>query len=229
MANEFSLEVSKREISTKGNIKSLRRENQVPGVFYSHDSKSSIPFSIEKKMLKEAHKSGARIFNINVGGKKRTVIFKSVQYHPITDEVIHVDLYGVKMDQMVAVSVELKLIGTAVGIKEGGILVQGLSELSIECLPMNIPEFLEIDIAHLQLGDSMRVEDLDLDKNINILSNPDQILASVTHPMKEVEPEVSEEEMDEEFMEEEGSEDKKDTGDDKPETSDSDKNDSKES
>ena len=78
MAIEFSLEVSKREISNKGNIKNLRKVDKVPGIFYSHDSKSSIPFSIERTTLKEAHKSGSRIFNINVGGKKRTVIFKSV-------------------------------------------------------------------------------------------------------------------------------------------------------
>ena len=201
MANEFSLEVSKREISNKGNIKSIRREDKVPGIFYSHDSKSSIPFSIERKTLKEAHQSGARIFNITVGGKKRTVIFKSVQYHPITDQAIHVDLYGVKMDQMVAVNVELKLIGSAIGITEGGILVPGLNELSIECLPMNIPEFLEVDVSNLELGNSFRVENLTLDDTINILSSPDQIIASVTHPMAEVET-VTPEEDEEEFMDE---------------------------
>tara|TARA_B100001750_G_C15393355_1_gene538650 strand:+ start:290 stop:979 length:690 start_codon:yes stop_codon:yes gene_type:complete len=229
MANEFSLEVSKREISNKGNIKSIRREDKVPGIFYSHDSKSSIPFSIERKTLKEAHQSGARIFNITVGGKKRTVIFKSVQYHPITDQAIHVDLYGVKMDQMVAVNVELKLIGSAIGITEGGILVPGLNELSIECLPMNIPEFLEVDVSNLELGNSFRVENLTLDDTINILSSPDQIIASVTHPMKEEEPQVVEdEEMDEEFMEEEG-EEKKEGSDEKSESSDDEKNDSKES
>ena len=116
MANEFNLELTKREISNKGALKKLRKDGKVPGIYYSHDSKASIPFYIEKIMLREAYKSGARIFNITVGSKKRTVIFKAVDYHPVTDEVIHVDLYGVKMDQAVSVNVQFNLIG------DGGVL-----------------------------------------------------------------------------------------------------------
>ena len=201
MANEFNLELTKRELTNKGALKKLRKEGKVPGVYYSHDSKSSTPFYIEKTMLREAYKSGARIFNINVGSKKRTVIFKAVDYHPVTDEVIHVDLYGVKMDQAVSVSVQINLIGDAVGIKEGGILVQGQDEIEIECLPMDIPEFIEVDISSLELGDVMRVENLDLDKKLSIKSSEDQIIASVTHPMAEVETVVPEE-GEEEFMDE---------------------------
>ena len=88
MANEFNLTVNKREISNKGGRKELRKSGKVPGVFYSHDSKKSTPFYINIADLKDAQKSGSRVFNINVGNKKRTVLFKSVQYHPITDEVI---------------------------------------------------------------------------------------------------------------------------------------------
>ena len=79
MANEFNLEVSKREVSNKGSLKRSRKEGLVPGIYYSHDSKSSIPFFIEKTMLREAYKSGARIFNINVGNKKRTVINRKLR------------------------------------------------------------------------------------------------------------------------------------------------------
>ena len=185
MANEFTLEVTKRESVSKNEIKQMRKEGKVPGIYYSHDSKNSIPFYIERQVLRQAYKSGARIFNINVGSKKRTVIFKSVDYHPVTDQVLHVDLYGVKMDQAVTISVELKLTGSAQGVVEGGILVQGLNEVEIDCLPMDIPEFLEVDISNLNLGDSLRVADLQLDEKFAIKSSEDQIIASVTHPMKE--------------------------------------------
>ena len=201
MANEFNLELTKREISNKGALKKLRKDGKVPGIYYSHDSKASIPFYIEKIMLREAYKSGARIFNITVGSKKRTVIFKAVDYHPVTDEVIHVDLYGVKMDQAVSVNVQINLIGDALGIKEGGILVQGQDEIEIECLPMDIPEFIEVDVSELELGDVLRVENLQLDKKLSIKSSDDQIIASVTHPMAEVET-VTPEEDEEEFMDE---------------------------
>ena len=185
MTNEFTLEVTKRDSASKNEIKQIRKEGKVPGIYYSHDSKNSIPFYIERQVLRQAYKSGARIFNINVGSKKRTVIFKSVDYHPVTDQVLHVDLYGVKMDQAVTISVELKLTGSAKGIIEGGILVQGLNELEIDCLPMDIPKFLEADISNLNLGDNLRVADLQLDEKFVIKSNDEQIIASVTHPMKE--------------------------------------------
>ena len=175
MANEFNLTVNKRELSNKSGRKQLRKLGKVPGVFYSHDSKKSTPFYINIADLKDAQKSGSRVFNINVGNKKRTVLFKSVQYHPITDEIIHVDLYGIKMDQTVVVNILVKLLGTAKGVQEeGGILVQVLNELEVECLPMDIPESVEVDISHLALGESFRVEDLDDIEKITIKSSSDQ-------------------------------------------------------
>ena len=225
MANEFNLEVTKRDLTNKGALKQLRKNGKVPGIYYSHDSKASVPFYIEKTMLREAYKSGARIFNINVGTKKRTVIFKDVDYHPVTDEVIHVDLYGVKMDQAVSVSVQINLIGDAAGIKEGGILVQGQSEIEIECLPMDIPEFIEVDISELEMGDVTRVEDLKLDSKLTIKTVADQIIASVTHPVTEVEA-AAPEEGEEGFMDEEESSAGSDTpqeGGDTPEKSDDNK------
>ena len=211
MANEFTLEVTKRDSVSKNEIKQMRKEGKVPGIYYSHDSKNSIPFYIERQVLRQAYKSGARIFNINVGSKKRTVIFKSVDYHPVTDQVLHVDLYGVKMDQAVTISVELKLTGSAKGVVEGGILVQGLNELEIDCLPMDIPEFLEVDISNLNLGDSLRVADLQLDEKFAIKSSEDQIIASVTHPMKEVETTDSTEEEGE-FLDESGTSTESESG-----------------
>ena len=211
MTNEFTLEVTKRDSVSKNEIKQMRKEGKVPGIYYSHDSKNSIPFYIERQVLRQAYKSGARIFNINVGSKKRTVIFKSVDYHPVTDQVLHVDLYGVKMDQAVTISVELKLTGSAKGVVEGGILVQGLNELEIDCLPMDIPEFLEVDISNLNLGDSLRVADLQLDEKFAIKSSEEQIIASVTHPMKEVETTDSTEEEGE-FLDESGTSTESESG-----------------
>ena len=203
MALEFNLKISKRNLENKGALKKLRKEGNVPGIYYSHNSNASIPFYIERKMLKEAYKSGARIFNINVGDKKRTVIFKAVDYHPVTDKIIHVDLYGVKMDQVVTVNVSINLLGTAKGTIEGGILVAGRTEIEVECLPMNIPENFEMDVSELEIGDVLRVRDILVNKDIAIKSSPEQIVASVTHQMKEEEIKIEvEEEEEEEFLEE---------------------------
>ena len=199
MANEFNLVVNKRDLTNKGGMKQMRKSGQIPGIYYSHDSKSSASFSIDVSELRNAQKSGARVFSINVGNKKRTVLFKSVQYHPVTDEIIHVDLYGVKMDQAVTVNVNVILMGTARGVQEeGGIVVQGVSELEVECLPNNIPESIEIDISNLELGQSFRVENMDSIDNVTIKSSEDQILASVTQAMKEEVQEPKEEDDSEE-------------------------------
>ncbi len=188
MAQEFKLDIFKRDDISKSSLKQLRRDGNIPGIFYSYNSKESIPFYIENKTLVEAKKSGARIFNIAVGSNKQTVIFKSVQYHPVTDEVLHVDLYGVNMDQVVAVKVQLKLVGNAAGVlNEGGVLVQSLNEVEIECLPSDIPENITIDISELNLGDSLKIEEIELDEKFSLKSDSQQVIASVTQAMKEEE------------------------------------------
>tara|TARA_B100000959_G_C14716218_1_gene514983 strand:- start:176 stop:763 length:588 start_codon:yes stop_codon:yes gene_type:complete len=168
--------------------------------------------------LNKAKKSGARIFNINVENEKQTVIFKSTQYHPVTDQVIHVDLYGVDMKQAVLVKIQLILTGNALGVlNEGGVLVQSLNELEIECLPGDIPENIEIDISNLELGNTLRVEDITLDEKFSLKTNTEQVIASVTQAMKEEEtiPDLDEGEEGVEGEEgiegEEGDEDKSDS------------------
>lgn len=188
MADEFKLDIFKRNNLSKSSLKQLRRDGNIPGIFYSYDSKESIAFYMDNKTLAEAKKSGARIFNIAVGSKKQNVIFKSVQYHPVTDTVLHVDLYGVDMNQAVSVQVQLKLEGNAAGVlNEGGVLVQSLNEIEIECLPSDIPENISVDISELGLGDSFKVEDLKLEEKISIKSDTNQVIASVTQAMKEEE------------------------------------------
>ena len=195
MSNENILDVNKREIVNKGERKRLRNDGKIPGIYYSHDSKESIPFYISKNEIHKAQKSDARIFDINVGSKKRSVLFKSVQYHPVTDEILHIDLFGIKMDQLVTVSVNIELVGTAKGVVEGGIVVQSINELLIECLPMNIPNFVELDISDLEIGQNLKVEDIKLDDKIAAKTNPEEIIVSVTQAMKEEElaPQVDDE------------------------------------
>jgi large subunit ribosomal protein L25 len=203
---EFKLEVNKRDGSGKKASKQARREGGIPGIYYSHDSKESIPFSIDQKVLFEAQKSGAHIFNISVGTKKRNVIFKSVQYHPVTDDILHIDLYGVKMDKKITVKVSIHLTGDATGVKdEGGVLNSPTSEIEISCFPMDIIGAIEVDVTELSIGDSMQVGDIKLDDKLTLMSSPDAVVASVTHAMREEEP-VVEEEGEDLFMDEEGGE-----------------------
>ena len=203
MANEHKIDINKREIMGKKGVKQLRREGMIPGIYYSPNSESSTPIVISQGDFHEAVKSGARIFNISVGEKKQNVLFKSVQYHPVTDQVLHIDLYGIRMDRAVNIKIPVHLIGDPIGVtEEGGVISQATMEIEITCLPGDIPEFVETDVSGLAIGDAINVGILQLDEKITLITPEDTVLASVTHAMKEVEPVVEEEEED--FMDEEG-------------------------
>ena len=204
MANELKIDINKRENINKKAVKQLRKDNNIPGVYYSPSSKESSPFYISQGEYHEAVKSGARIFNINVDGKKQTVLFKSIQYHPVTEKVLHIDLYGIRMDKPVNIKIPVQLTGSPIGVvEEGGVLNQASNEIEIQCLPADIPEFVETDISELNLGDSINVGSIDLDENITLVTSEDTVLASVTHAMKEIEP-VVEVDEDELFLDEDG-------------------------
>jgi len=204
MANEHKIDINKRANTGKKAVKQLRKDNNIPGVYYSPSSKESVTFYISQGEYHDAVKSGGRIFNINVEGKKQTVLFKSIQYHPVTEKVLHIDLYGIKMDKPINIKIPVQLTGSPIGVmEEGGVLNQASNEIEIQCLPANIPEFVETDISELNLGDSINVGSIDLDENITLVTSEDTVLASVTHAMKEIEP-VVEVDEDELFLDEDG-------------------------
>ena len=204
MANKHKIEINKRENLSRQGLKELRKTGNIPGIYYAGGSNNSIPIFITKQDLNLAIKSGARIFNIAVGEKKQNVLFKSVQYHPVTDEIIHIDLYGVRMDQTITIKVAIQFLGDAVGVKdEGGILNQPLNEIEIQCLPGDIPEMVELDISELGMGNSLNAIDIKLDEKFKLVTAEDAVVVSVTQPMKEVEP-VIELDEDEAFLDEDG-------------------------
>ena len=191
---EYKIEVQKRELSSKKSfVKDLRRNGDIPGIYYSHDSKESIPFMVTQKTLREALKSDSQVYKINVGNKLRDVIIKSIQYHPITEEMLHIDLYGVDMDTKVVVKVPIIIIGQAIGVKEeGGVLNQSMTEIDVECLPSDIPQNIEVDISNLAIGDTTRLENIATADNLNLVGDADMLIASVVAPAKQEEVEVEE-------------------------------------
>ena len=198
MAKEYKLEVEKRDSTKKSDLKKYRKDGKIPGVYYSHDSKESINFLVSQSEINMALKSDANIFAINVGGENKNVLFKSVQYHPVTEQMIHIDLYGVNMKKAVTVKVPLEMTGDAVGVREeGGILNQVSQDIEIKCLPMDIPNIIEVDISNLSIGDTILSSQISLGDELELISAEDMLIVSVTLPMKEVEPEVEEDGLEE--------------------------------
>jgi len=189
----YKIAVNKRELSSKKSfVRNLRSKDEIPGIYYSHDSKASIPFSVSKKIMSEALKSEAQVYQISVGSKARDVIIKSVQYHPVSEEMLHIDLYGVKMDQEVTVKIPIEITGQSEGIKSGGVLNQVLTELEISCLPGDIPQNVVIDITDLNIGDSIRLAQVSLPNNVTPVGDEEIFIVSIVPPTKveEVEEEM---------------------------------------
>ncbi len=190
---ELTFEIKKREISSKGNLKRLRKEGFTPGVFYAKDVEEPYYFYIAEKELNPLiYTSETHMVTLKTDDEKEfKAILKDVQFDPVRENVIHVDFQGIKFGEIITVQIPVVHTGASVGVKEGGILTQFIHKLDVECLPRQIPEKVELDITNLGIGDSLYVKDVTM-KNAKILNAEDAIIFTITPPKSVVE-EVTEE------------------------------------
>lgn len=184
---EKILKAKKREITTKGAINQLRKSGFVPGIYYSK-GKDQITFSVEEVALnKLVFTSETSIIQLSFDGEEQLgCVIKDVQFDPVTDKVVHFDVQGVTLGELLQIELPISLIGTSAGVKDGGILQELTHKLDVECLPRDIPQHIEIDISGLKVGESIHVRDLSFE-NIKILNNEDTVIVSIVHPKIEVE------------------------------------------
>ena len=168
-----------------------RLQNKVPAVVY-HSGIEAIPLSVDKISLNKALRTGQMIFEINVENKNQFVLVKEVQYHPVTDEIIHIDFQKVKEDEKISLEVAVRSSGEAQGVKLGGLLVQMLNAVTIKCKPAEIPEFLEIDVTDMEMNTNLFVKDITLPTDVEMLTPEDIAVVSVQEPKQEKEEEVVE-------------------------------------
>lgn len=188
MAKQFKLTVEKRDLKGNKDLRQLRQDMKIPGVYYSYDG-SNILFQISNNEVKNAIQSGANIFTVNVGGNEQNVVFKSVQYHPVTEQIIHIDLYGVDMNKPISIKIPIVYVGTPLGVStEGGVVVTNLNEIEILCLPSDIPENIEVDISNVSIGENIQAGDVDLGDKFKLVTLEDSTLMSVTHVVVEETP-----------------------------------------
>ena len=169
-----------------------RLQNKVPAVVY-HSGVEAIPLSVDKVSLNKALRTGQMIFEVNVEDKNQFVLVKEVQYHPVTDEIIHIDFQKVKEDEKISLEVAVRSSGEAQGVKLGGLLVQMLNSVTIKCKPAEIPEFLEIDVTDMEMNTNLFVKDITLPEDVEMLTADDIAVVSVQEPKEEKEEEVVEE------------------------------------
>ena len=183
----YKLDVlSRQEIRSKA-AKALRKKGMIPGVLY-FAGEQNVNISIEKSVLFHAMQSGQRIFEIDQDGESQYTMIKQLQYHPVTDEVIHVDLMRVRRSEKITISVPLVLVGDSIGVKEGGVLSQSLNQIEISCFPTDVPEQIELNIEDLELNSAKSVSDLKIDiEDVDIVTDPSLNIVSITPPASEEE------------------------------------------
>ena len=193
----YKLDVTNRKELRSKAARSLRKKGIVPGVLY-YSGEENVNISIEKSVLFHAIQSGQRIFEIDQEGESQYTMIKQLQYHPVTDEIIHVDLMRVRRSEKITISVPLILVGDSIGVKEGGVLSQSLNQIEISCFPTDVPEQIELNIEDLELNSAKSVADLELDlEDVDIVTDPSLNIVSITPPASEEEVVEEEDALDE--------------------------------
>ena len=197
----YKLEIENRNSVGKKASKEIRRAGKIPSVLY-YKGEKPVSISIDKRILNQAIKSDQRIYEVEIDSESQYVMIKEAQYHPITDEIIHVDFMRVRRSEKMTISVPIILVGKPAGVTEGGILSQSMTQIEISCFPTNVPESIEVNVDHLDINSSVSVDDVTVDdEDIEIISASDLSIASVIPPAVEEEPVIAEEEaLDEEAV-----------------------------
>ena len=203
MSEQVNLNATNREVEGKSSSRQLRRTGSIPAVIYGGE-KEPIRISIlEKDIAKASEIPGfaTQILNINIGGDDQNVIVKELQRHPATQRVLHADLQRVNPDTKISISVPVRFLNedNCMGVKmHGGAISRLINNIDITCLASNLPEYLEVDVAELDVGDSVFLSALDLPEGVEIPSlalgeDRDQAVVSVTEAkVLDIEPEVME-------------------------------------
>ena len=205
MSDQVSLSVDVRAESGKKVAKRLRYRGQLPAVVYGEGAES-VACSVDYRALTDLLKAHGRnaIITLSAGDASQSTIIKDIQYHPLGDEILHVDFHRIDLTRKIVVEVPIQATGSAVGVRIGeGILEQMLHELEVECLPTEIPDHVEIDVSDLDIGDSLHVSDIVADGgDLTIVTDADRTVFAVAAPTLIIE----EEEEDEEGLVAEGEE-----------------------
>jgi large subunit ribosomal protein L25 len=204
MAGERAkLEVKEREALGSRESRRLRKQGLIPGVLY-RSGDTPHPFTVPERELRRVLTGSSGLHTIldvviDGGGKAHPSILKEYQQDPLRGTLTHIDLHEVRLDRPIQASVVVQLVGEPAGVREGGVLSQVSREITVEALPMEIPEHIEVDVSGMALGDTLRADALPAMEGVAYLDDPDEtVLATVTLPTREVEPEPVEAEEGEE-------------------------------
>ncbi|REH95563.1 50S ribosomal protein L25/general stress protein Ctc [Staphylococcus felis] len=171
---------------TRGDLRKIREAGKVPAVVYGYGTKN-VSVKVDEvefiKVIREVGRNG--VIQLGVGSKEIKVMVSDYQFDPLKNQITHIDFLAINMSEERTVEVPVHLIGEAPGAKEGGVVEQPIFDLEITATPDNIPEYLEVDISGLEIGDSISVSEIKVSGDFTIENNPEDAVASVVAPTEE--------------------------------------------
>ena len=185
----------KRANLGKNESKKLREDGNVPCVVYG--GKEQIHFHAPMILFRDlVYTPGANFVKLNIEGEEKDVILQDIQFHPVSEVILHADFLELNDNKKVKMEIPVKIFGDSPGVQQGGKILMRIRKLSVMAYPKNMPEFIEVDISGLDLGKSIKVEDL-LNDEFDILNSPVVSVVSVNIPRVKIEIEEEEEEGEE--------------------------------
>jgi large subunit ribosomal protein L25 len=185
-----ALKVSAREPSGSRSARRLRRDGNVLGVVYGGGDEP-VCFQVQSRELRHVLAGAGAVLDLSIGdGTGSPVVIKELVRHPITGETVHLDLLRVRLDQKIQSTVQLELTGAedAPGVKDGGVLEHVTRELAIEALPTDIPDSLTHDVSTMEINDTITLEALTPPSTVTLLDDPETVIATLTPPKLQLEP-----------------------------------------
>jgi large subunit ribosomal protein L25 len=185
------LVVQNRAVLGSAESRRLRRQGLIPGVLYGREAPVAI--AVEERALRSALTGDAgtnAVLDVVVdGGSSHASVLKEYQQDPVRGFITHVDLQEVRLDQPIHSTVPVHLVGEAAGAKEGGVLQQSVTEITVEALPLEVPASVDFDVSGLHIGESAHLSDIVLPDGVTLVDDAESVLASVTQPTRVEEPE----------------------------------------
>ncbi|SUZ86130.1 uncharacterized protein METZ01_LOCUS38984 [marine metagenome] len=193
MASYYKLPIEIRTGSGASLARELRRNGKIPANYY-YSGEANQNLAIDKKAFNHAIHSGQQVFEVDINNETIYIMIKDIQYHSVTEEVMHVDLMRIRRTEKMTFSIPLVLEGDAVGIEEGGIVAQVATTIDVECYPNDVPESITVDISGLEFNSAMAAEEIVLPVDTVLVSAENTTIVTCNPPKAEVEPEPVEDE-----------------------------------
>jgi large subunit ribosomal protein L25 len=184
----IELKASPRQKMTKGELNKARKSGKVPAQLYGKEIEPVSIFLDRDDFASIARRvTESMIIDLNLEGKKIAALMKEVQKENISGEILHIDFNLVERGHKIRVKVPLHLVGSAKGVREGGILEHAIHDIEVECEPDVLPEKIEIDISGLEANHALHLRDIALPERVKLLTNPETVIAIIKFARAEVE------------------------------------------